>query len=123
MGMYASSEFSTGAFNVLVTGVDTIYVCTTQPASASSAHDNAIAKSTFSSGDFTVGVGDVSGYKVTLASKSNLTVTTSGDADHIVLCGASSSLYYITTCNSKSLTTSDTVTIPAWDIEIRDPAS
>jgi hypothetical protein len=33
-----------------------------------------------------------------------------------------SALLYVTTCTSQALTAGNTVTVPAWDIEIADPS-
>lgn len=107
-------------------------VNTTQPADASSALNDALAATSsgaavMASSDMPRAAGDISGYKVTIGTGSpfsNLPVTSAGSADHISLIASSSStLLYVTTCNTKALTTSDTVTIPAWDIELRAPTS
>jgi hypothetical protein len=129
MGMWASSKFYTGGFDFLQTNANMIVVNTTQVATASSALNDKLAATSSGAGalastDITYSTGDASGYKATIASFSNLPVTSTGSADHITLIASSSSeLMYITTCNSKNLTTSDTVTIPAWDIEIASPTS
>ena len=126
--MFASSAFFEQGLNWLKTNGKLILVNTSSPASAAAARSDALAQTSSSSPvastDFTIAAGDVSGYKITVAQWANLTVTSSGDAKNISITSCSSSdLMYYTTCNTKSLTTSDTVTIPAWDIEIRDPSS
>lgn len=127
MGMWASSEFYNSGLNWIKSNCDTICVNTTQPADGSSALEDGamIAKSTaLGSSDFTFSTGDVSGYKLAVAAQASLTVSTSGDADHISLVSSASSvLLYVTTCNTKSLTTTDTVTVPTWDIEVASPTS
>lgn len=73
--------------------------------------------------DFTKANGDTSGRKVTVAAKSGVSVDATGTATHIALTrSADTSLRYVTTCTSQALTSGNTVNIPAWDIEIADPA-
>ncbi|HET8708938.1 MAG TPA: hypothetical protein VFL85_01515 [Candidatus Saccharimonadales bacterium] len=72
-------------------------------------------------GDFTIANGDTSGRKVTVAIQSDIAIDASGTATHVALCDASS-LLFVTTCTSQALTASNTVTVPAWDIEVGDPS-
>jgi hypothetical protein len=73
--------------------------------------------------DFTKADGDTSGRKVTVAAKNGVSVTASGDANHIALTTTSGSVVrYVTTCTTQTLTSGNTVNIPAWDIEINDPS-
>ena len=71
-------------------------------------------------GDYTIADGDTSGRKVTVAQQATITVDTSGTALHIALTDATR-LLYVTTCTSQALTAPNTVTVPAWDIEVADP--
>lgn len=77
---------------------------------------------TMAPGDFTHADGDVSGRKTTVAAKSDQLITATGDADHIVLLDNGTEVLYMTTVTTQSLTDTNNVSIPAWDIEIRDPA-
>lgn len=70
--------------------------------------------------DYTKANGDTSGRKCTVAAKSGVTVDLSGTATHIALCDGSN-LLYVTTCTSQALTAANTVSFPAWKIEIADP--
>ena len=73
-------------------------------------------------GDYTVANGDINGRKVTVAQQSSVTVTATGTANHVALCDATN-LLYVTTCTSQVLSaTGNTITFPAWDIEIADPS-
>lgn len=66
--------------------------------------------------------GDTNGRKTSLDQKTGVTVDVTGDADHVALCDVSETkLVYVTTCTQQSLTQGNTVTFPAWDIEIADP--
>lgn len=72
-------------------------------------------------GDFTLANGDSNGRKLTVAQQTDISITASGDAT-IVTLDDGTALQYVTTCTSQSLTSGGTVTVPAWDIEIADPA-
>lgn len=71
-------------------------------------------------GDYTAANGDTNGRKVTVAQQASISITTSGTANHIVL-DDGVSLQYVTTCTSQVLTSGNTVTVPAWDVEFADP--
>jgi len=72
--------------------------------------------------DFTKANGDTSGRKVTVASKSGVSVTSSGSATHIAIALSSdTTLRYVTTCTPQALTSGNTVNVPAWKIEVADP--
>lgn len=100
--------------------------CSAQPTSFTEANATyALADVTMAGADFTKANGDVSGRKVTVGAKTGVLIDASGTANHIALVRvADSTLLYVTTCTSQSLTAngSNTVNFPAWDIEIADPA-
>jgi len=99
-------------------------VCRLQPTTHTQANTTyALAYTVMASGDFTLGDGDTSGRKVAVAQKANIAVNTTGTATHIALFAyPGTSLCYITTCATQQLTSGNTVTVPTWDVEIRDPA-
>ncbi len=71
--------------------------------------------------DYTKADGDTSGRKVTMAQKTGVTVDTTGTATHVALVDGTR-LLYVTTCTSQAVTSGNTLTFPAWDIEILDPS-
>ena len=99
-------------------------VCSAEPttyAEATSTYKLAL-KTGLTSGSFTGPAnGDTSGRKVTVNQQATITVDTSGTAVYVALCSATV-LLYVTTCTSQALTAANTVTVPAWDIEIADPS-
>jgi len=99
-------------------------VCSAQPttyAEASSTYK--LADVVTDSGDFTKANGDTNGRKVTVSQQANVPIDSSGTATHVALSiSGSSTLVYVTTCTSQALTSGGTVTVPAWDVEISDPA-
>lgn len=114
-----------GALNIIKNGGTQISVCSTQPTTythATSTYKLAIA-SNLTSGSYTGPTnGDTNGRKLTVNSALTLAVTSSATALHIAICDVDDRLLYVTTCTSQSLTSGNTVTIPAWDIEIADPS-
>ena len=99
-------------------------VCSAQPttyAEASSTYK--LADVVTDSGNFTKANGDTNGRKVTVSQQANVPIDSSGTATHVALSiSGSSTLVYVTTCTSQALTSGGTVTVPAWDVEISDPA-
>lgn len=100
--------------------------CSAQPTSYTEANSTyALADVTMAGGDFSKANGDTSGRKVTMGAKSSVLIDATGTATHIALVRVSdSTLLYVTTCTSQSLTAngSNTVNFPAWDVEIADPS-
>lgn len=100
--------------------------CSAQPTTYTEANATyALADVTMAGGDFTKANGDTSGRKVTMGAKSSVLIDTTGTANHVALVRvADSTLLYVTTCTSQSLTAngSNTVNFPAWKIEVADPA-
>jgi len=114
-----------GMLNWLQLRITGISVCSTQPttyAEATSTYKLA-DKNGLTSTYLTLGNGDTSGRKVTMAANSAITIDTTGTAAHVSWWGSSgSTLLLVTTCTTQALTTGNTVNIPAHDFEIRDVA-
>jgi hypothetical protein len=112
------------ALNYIMNNVTQLCVCSAQPttyAEATSTYKLAV-KTGLNSGAFTGPAnGDVSGRKVTVNQQAAITIDTGGTATHIAICSGSV-LLYVTTCTSQALSAGNTVTVPAWDIEIADAA-
>jgi hypothetical protein len=124
MGKLVDNSILDAALNAIKNGVTQLCVCSTQPttyAEATATYKLAI-KTGLTSGSFTGPVdGDVSGRKLTINQEATLTVDTGGNAQHIALCSGSV-LLYVTTSTAQTLIAGNTVTVPAWDIEIADPS-
>lgn len=124
MSKWMNDLFADAAFDWL-DQCDLMTVCSAQPTTYTEAittfklADVAMTPDT----DFTKANGDTNGRKVTMAAKNAVPVDANGTATHIALVrSGDSSLRYVTTCTSQVLTAGNTVNIPAWDIEIADPA-
>lgn len=104
-----------------------ISVCSTQPTTRTEAITTymlATASQTTGLGGASYGAaadGTTSGRKMTVAQKTDIPVTNTGTALHIAICDGTT-LLYVTTCTSQGLTAGNTVTVPAWTVEIADPA-
>jgi hypothetical protein len=113
------------ALNAVKNAGTRLCVCSAEPTTYTEAITTyKLAIATIDSSDFTGPAdGDTSGRKLAVNAQSGLTVDTSGTATHIAVAdSANSKLLYVTTCTSQALTSGNTVDVPAWDIEIADPA-
>jgi hypothetical protein len=96
--------------------------CTQQPTTRTEAVTTyALASVAMSGGDFTQAAGDVSGRKVTVAAKSDVSITTTGEVTHVALVDGST-LLAVTTVASQTLTQGNTVSFGTWKWEIQAPA-
>lgn len=115
------------ALQYLEDNVDFLSVCEGAPTTYEHAHSNkgtgagkVLASSTTPT--FTGPADDTSGRKTTVDEEAAMTVDVSGAADHVALCDVgSTALLYVTTATQQSLTSGNTVTVPAWKIGIGDP--
>ena len=95
-------------------------VCAGQPTNYADIAARKLASVVIDGSDFTKADGDSSGRKVTISQQASISITASGNADHVVIDDGSAD-YVVTTATSQALTSGGTVTVPAWDIEISDP--
>lgn len=98
------------------------HACSAQPANYAGIAAVDLADVVMAPGDYTQANGDTSGRKVTMAAKADVTIDANGTANHVTLGDSVNSVIYVTTCTDQALNTPGTVSFPAWDIEILDPA-
>ena len=124
MAKFANDDVLDGLLNVVVDNSSKLVVCSSQPTNYTEATTTyALAEVSVDSGDFTIANGDSSGRKVTIAQQDDLSIDVSGTAEHIALVDdTNSELLFVTTCTSQALTSANTVTVPAWKIEVSDPS-
>lgn len=124
MAKWANDAVMDAALAKIATGT-TMLVCSSQPADRAAALAAALASTSMTvglgNGDYTAADGNTSGRKVTMTQKSGVSVSSSGTATHVAIIDGSI-LLYVTTCTSQALTSGNTVTIPAWKVEISDPS-
>lgn len=119
----ASDACIDGGLTYISENAAKIFVCTTAAITTyaeASATYNLTTGSAVTSANLVIGNGDVSGRKIAVAAQSSLNISTSGTAGHIAVT-SSDTLLIVTTCTTQALTSGNTVTVPAWDLEIADP--
>jgi len=94
-------------------------ICSAEPANKAGVAALTLASVAVTGADFTIANGDTSGRKVTVAQQTDMTISTSGTGNHVVIDDGTNIL--VTTCTPQVLTSGGTVTAPAWDHEIADP--
>lgn len=103
---------------------DDLHVLTAEPANFAGIAAITLAEVALTAGDgggdYTIANGDTNGRKVTVAQQADISIDQTGDADHISL-DDGTTLGFVTTCTSQTLTSGGTVTVPAFDIEVADP--
>ena len=112
------------ALDYIATNGDVIYICSAEPTTLTEATTTyALADiPSLTSSDYTGPAnGDSSGRKLTVDQQTGVTIDTTGTATHVAIVDASTALLYVTTCTSQSLTSGNTMTMNAFDIEIADP--
>jgi len=101
-------------------------LCSATPTNYTEANSTyALASVTMTPSDFTLGNGAVSGRRVTVAAKNNVNVTTTGDP---VVCALLDTvnqrlLYYVDETTTQTIYAGNTVNIPSFTIENRDPVN
>lgn len=126
MAKYVLPAVLDAALNEVAKGT-ILTVCSAQPTTHAEATatyalaDVALTSGTGAGADFVLANGDVSGRKLTVTTQSDIPVDTAGTANHVAVCDATR-LLYVTTCTAQALTAGNTVTVPAWDIEIANPS-
>jgi len=88
------------------------------PADRAAAISATLASIAVDSGDFTKSDG-TSGRKTTVGAQSGVSIAATGDATCITL-DDGTTLLYVTTCTTQTLTSGGTVTVPEWTIQIGD---
>lgn len=122
MAKFANDDIMDAALNIIKNNANIITVCSAQPTTRTEAITTfALADVAVTTAAFTLANGDVSGRKLTVAQQAGVPVDATGTANHVAICDATR-LLYVTTCTSQALTAGNTVTMPAWDIEIADPS-
>lgn len=124
MGKKVHDNVLDAALNLIKTTGNRVFVCTTEPANFAEANGALkLASANTDANSYTGPAnGDSSGRKITMNQISDITVAANGNAAHVCIGdSANSILLYVTTCTSQTLTANNTVSIPAWDIEIADP--
>lgn len=120
MAKWANDSVLDAYLDKVATGTQ-ILVTTTQPTTRANALSAALATASLASGDFTKADATPNGRQVTIAQKASVPVTATGSATHVAIVDGTN-LLYVTTCTAQTLTSGNTVTIPAWTASVSDPS-
>ena len=127
---YANDSIMDAALAWIKTNGVKMYVCTASICSGSTPSYSKITSSAALTAAISMAAlasvsianGD-SGRKITVPQQTSVAVTGSGAAARLCLVNSSGSVItYYTTVTSQSLASGNVLTVPAWDIEIRDPS-
>jgi hypothetical protein len=124
MAKSVHSDVLDAALSYISANADRIAVCSTEPTTYTeliTTYKLAISSTpTFTGPQAGDGGGD--SRKLIVDEEASITVDTGGNAEHVGLGDSGNTkLLYVTTCTLQALTGGNTVTIPAWDIEIGSP--
>lgn len=124
MAKTINSSAVDAAYDYIRARVTMLTVCSAQPTTYTQANATyMLAKVAITSTGLTVAAGDAGGSsrKCTTTAKSGVSVSTTGAAKFIAWAGSTgSTLLLVTTCTSQTITTGNTVTIPAHKHEFGD---
>lgn len=124
MAKFVPDSTLDGFLDTIINNCTRVTICSTQPTTYAEANATyALADVTVDSSDFSKANGDTSGRKLTLAQQTGVTIDATGSAQHVALLNVSgTALLAVTTCTTQSVTSGNTATINAFDIEISDAA-
>ena len=95
--------------------------CSAQPTTRTEAITTyKLATASLSGGDLAIADAGGGGRKLTIAEKTGVSITATGDITHIALVDGSNILD-VTTVTTKSVTSGNTLTIGAWTATVGDP--
>ena len=122
MGKSVNDLVLDAALEYVLNNGNEMTVCEGEPTTYAEAHTTKkLADVAMASGDYAIANG-ASGRKITMAEKADVAVDATGDADHVAIVDTVGEvLLYVTTCTQQTLTSGNTVTFPAWTIQISDP--
>lgn len=96
-------------------------VCSTEPANHAGIAAVTLASKTITAGhagaDYSLGAGSPDGRALTTAQQSDISITASGDATHVVRSDGTNIV--VTTCTTQTLTSGGTVTVNSYAHTIR----
>lgn len=124
MASFIHDDVFDTALNYIKNNCTKLTVCTAQPTTYTEGNATySIGEITVDSSDFTLGNGDTSGRKVTVASQSGIPVTDDDTVIFIALLDVTNTkLLAVAPCEARLLANGDNTMTPAFDIEINDPS-
>lgn len=119
MARYADAFFMDGLLERLE-ATTTLTVCAGQPATYADIASNALASTSIGTADWTLS-DDGDGRRIDLDQQADLSIDSSGEADHVVVDDGTN--FYVTTCTAQQLTSGGTVTVGTWGVSVGAPAA
>jgi len=125
MSKWQNDAMLDAALNYIKDNSAKVVLCDAQPANFTEANTNsggggvALASMATVTGDFGSITDGASGRTLAVPQRTDITVDVTGTATHVAIISGSE-LLYVTTCISQAVTAANLVTIPSWDIEMRD---
>jgi hypothetical protein len=112
------------ALNDIKNNADRLDICSQEPATYTEATSTYTLGNKTSPGFTGPAAGDTSGRKLTVDAISDGSVTGTDTATHVALSDVSETELMVTTAlsSSEAVTSGNTFTLTAWDIEIQDPS-
>ena len=122
MGKSTHNNVLDAALNYVKTNGSRLCVCSTEPTTyAEATSTNMLALGTIDSDDYTGPADDTSGRKLTVNEQASITISNTGNAQHVAIADSEAGLLVVTTCTLQALSAGNYVTVPAWEIAIADP--
>jgi hypothetical protein len=125
MGKSVNPAVLDAAHNVIINGADKMTICSAEPTTYQEATvDYMLAEIAMVPGDYTLADGDGTppGRKTTVAAKQDNTISNNGEATHVALVDTvNSTLLRVTTCDSLTLVSGQTVNVGSWLFDIDGP--
>lgn len=122
MAKFAHDDLMDAYLNEILANVNLMCACSTQPTTRTEAASTyALATIALAPGDMSIGDGVSGGRKLTIAAKSNVPITRSGNMAHVALVD-NTKLYFVTTASLLALLSGNLLNIPSWSITVNDPA-
>ena len=123
MGKSLGDDTLDGALNIVKNNATRQVLCSAEPANYAGVAAVTLATQTIDSSDFTGPAdGDTSGRKLTVNEQTGVSISSTGTANHVAYTNGTDTLYAVTTITGQSVTSGNTATVGAHDIEIADPS-
>jgi hypothetical protein len=110
------------ALNYIDSNVTNLYICSAEPTTYAEASSTYALGSKSTPGVSSPTNGDVSGRKVTISAITDGSVDSTGTASHWALTGGSELIAAGSLSSSQAVTSGNTFTLTAFDVEIPDPS-
>lgn len=126
MAKFLADAVLDAALEFIADNGDRLDVCSQQPTTYAEATSTyTLGNTTLTvgagNGDYTLGDGDTSGRKLTVAQQTGFNFSGTGTATHVAITNGTDTLYAVTTITSQAVASGNPATVNAFDIEIGDP--